>query len=66
MRMEWQDGSGVIDGFEPFSANPLVSVDRGGWSFDVPLLLVTAEGSIDWDGGTVRLRLPAGLAEAPE
>lgn len=65
MRMEWQDGSGVIEDFEPFSPNPLVSVNCGGWSFDVPLLLVVTLGSIDWDGGIVRLRLPAGLAGEP-
>ena len=62
MRMEWQDGEGIVEGFDPFSANPLLEIARNGASFEVPLLLVTETGTIDWDGGCMRLRLPAGLA----
>ncbi len=66
MRMEWQDGGGVVEGFDPFSANPLLEVAWEGGSFEVPLLLVTGTGTIDWDGGCMRLRLPAGLASGAD
>lgn len=63
MRVEWQDGAGIVEDFEPFSANPLLSVGFEGRRFDVPLLLITETGSIDWEGGRIGLRLPAGLVE---
>lgn len=62
MRMEWQDGGGIVEGFDAFSANPLLEISWSGGGFEVPLLLVTETGTIDWDGGCMRLRLPAGLA----
>ncbi len=63
MKVEWQDGSGVVEDFEPFTSNPLLSVGYEGRRFDLPLLLVTTTGSIDWENGLVKLRLPKGLAE---
>lgn len=63
MRVEWQDGAGIVEDFEPFSANPLLSVGFEGRRFDLPLLLITETGSVDWAGGEMRLKLPSGLVE---
>lgn len=66
MRIEWQDGCGVVEDFEPFASNPLLTVGYEGRRFDLPLLLVTTTGSIDWENGLLKLRLPRGLAEGAD
>lgn len=66
MKVEWQDGCGVVEDFEPFTSNPLLSVGYEGRRFDLPLLLVTTTGSIDWESGLVKLSLPGGLVEGAD
>jgi ribosomal 30S subunit maturation factor RimM len=51
----------VVVDVEPSDANPLLLVDDGERRFQVPLLMVTSMGEIDWDAMRVEADLPPGL-----
>lgn len=52
-----------ITGLQANSANPLVLVSDGDNQFHVPVVLLLAEGDVNWSQGTVKLDLPAGLED---
>ncbi|MBD3279031.1 MAG: hypothetical protein GF388_12085 [Candidatus Aegiribacteria sp.] len=47
----------------PSSANPLLVVENGDREFPVPLAMLTASGSIDWEEETAEMELPKGLED---
>ncbi len=63
MTLVWQDGSGTVESFDPAPGNPLLQVRGPSGVFDVPVALLRAEGTIDWDAGRIEARLPLGLAD---
>jgi hypothetical protein len=62
LRIEWSGGSGSITGWEMYPGNPMLEVEHGGGSFDLPLALLMNRGEIDWENGRARVDLPSGLA----
>lgn len=47
----------------PSSANPLLVVEKEDRQFPVPLAMLTASGSIDWEEGSAEVELPKGLED---
>ena len=47
----------------PSSANPLLVVQKGDRQFPVPLAMLNASGSIDWEENSAEVELPKGLED---
>lgn len=50
---------------EPSDRNPLLLVEMGDKKFHVPVVMLMAEGEVDWSERVIRLDLPEGLEDLP-
>lgn len=53
----------IVCDIVPSSANPLLVVENGESNFPVPLAMLTASGSINWEDSSAEVELPEGIED---
>lgn len=54
----------VVDA-EPSGSNPMLTVEKDGKLFNVPIIMVMNQGTVDWENMVIVIDLPEGLEDLP-